>query len=107
AYHGAAKDLVTAWKQRGLRGLATAAADVIANTVERPDIELLAFVPPDGDRSVKRGHPPAERLAYELDRRWDLPVANALGRARTVRPQPGLHLAERRRDVAGGVVAPR
>jgi predicted amidophosphoribosyltransferase len=107
AYHGAAKDLVTAWKQRGLRGLATAAADVIANTVERPDVELLAFVPPDGDRSVKRGHHPAERLAYELGRRWDLPVANALGRARTVRPQRGLKLAERRRNVAGAFVALR
>ena len=105
AYHGAGKDLVTAWKQRGLRGLAVVAADVIANTVEQPDVDVLAFVPPDGDRSVKRGHHPAERLALELGRRWDLPVAGMLGRARTVRPQRGLKLAERRRNVAGAFVA--
>jgi predicted amidophosphoribosyltransferase len=107
AYQGTARDLVTAWKQRGLRGLAFVAADVIANTLERPDVALLAFVPPDGDRSVKRGHHPAERLAYELGRRWDLPVAAALGRARTVRAQRGLKLAERRRNVAGAFVAVR
>jgi predicted amidophosphoribosyltransferase len=107
AYRGAAKDLVTAWKQRGLRGLALVAAEVITNTVEQPDVALLAFVPPDGDRSVKRGHHPAERLARELGLRWDLPVDGVLGRARTVRPQRGLELAERRRNVAGAFVAPR
>ncbi len=107
AYHGAAKDLVSAWKQRGLRGLVVVAADVIANTVEQPEVDLLTFVPPDGDRSVKRGHHPAERLASELGRRWDLPVEGVLGRARTVRPQRGLKLAERRRNVAGAFIAPR
>ena len=107
AYYGPARDLVSAWKQRGLRGLAVVAADVIANTVAQPDAELLTFVPPDGDRSVRRGHHPPERLALELGRRWDLPVAGVLGRARTVRPQRGLKLAERRRNVAGAFVAVR
>ena len=107
AYHGPARDFVSAWKQRGLRGLAVVAADVIANTVEQPAAELLTFVPPDGDRSVRRGHHPAERLALELGRRWDLPVAGVLGRVRTVRPQRGLKLAERRRNVAGAFVAVR
>ena len=107
AYYGPARDLVSAWKQRGLRGLAVVAADVIANTVAQPDAELLTFVPPDGDRSVKRGHHPAERLALELGRRWDLPVVGMLGRARTVRPQRGLKLVERRRNVAGAFVAVR
>jgi predicted amidophosphoribosyltransferase len=107
AYHGTARDLVTAWKQRGLRGLAVVAADVIVNTVERPDVALLAFVPPDGDRSVKRGHHPAERLARELGRRWELPVAALLARTRTVQAQRALKLAERRRNVAGAFVAAR
>jgi predicted amidophosphoribosyltransferase len=98
---------VTAWKQRGLRGLADVAADVIVNTVERPDVALLAFVPPDGDRSVKRGHHPAERLARELGRRWELPVTALLARTRIVQAQRGLKLAERRRNVAGAFVAAR
>jgi predicted amidophosphoribosyltransferase len=92
---------VSAWKERGLRVLAEEAAEVIANTIESPGASVLAFIPPDGDRSLKRGHHPAERLARELGLRWRLPVVEALGRARTPRPQRGLGLAARRRNVAG------
>ena len=81
------------------------------NIVERPGVEVLAFIPPDDDRSVKRGHHPAERLARALGRHWDLPVLDALGRTRAPRPQRGLSLAARRRNVAGafaaGVKVPR
>jgi predicted amidophosphoribosyltransferase len=68
-------------------------------------VDALAFAPADGDRSVKRGHHPAERLARELGSRWELPVMGALGRTRAPRPQRGLTLAERRRNVAGSFVA--
>jgi predicted amidophosphoribosyltransferase len=105
AYHGPVRPLVAAWKERGLRALASEAADVIANTLERPGVDALAFVPPDGDRSVKRGHHPAERLAGELGDRWELPVLTLLGRTRAARPQRGLTLAERRKNVAGAFLA--
>jgi predicted amidophosphoribosyltransferase len=105
AYRGPVRPLVAAWKERGLRILAGEAADVIVNTVERPSVVALAFVPPDGDRSVRRGHHPAERLAQELGDRWDFPVVRPLGRTRTARPQRGLSLAARRRNVAGAFVA--
>jgi predicted amidophosphoribosyltransferase len=101
AYHGPVRPLVAAWKERGLRALAAEAANVIANTLERPGVDALAFVPPDGDRSVKRGHHPAERLAGELGNRWELPVLPLLARTRAARPQRGLTLAQRRRNVAG------
>jgi len=93
--------VVAAWKERGLRALARDAADVIANTVERPSAEVLVFVPPDGDRSIKRGHHPPERLARELGPWWELPVTAVLERVHAARPQRGLKLAERRRNVAG------
>jgi predicted amidophosphoribosyltransferase len=96
---------VSAWKERGLRILAEEAADVIAKTVEPPTVAALAFIPADGDRSLKRGHHPAERLARELGRRWELPVVDALGRTRAPRPQRGLSLAARRRNVAGAFLA--
>jgi predicted amidophosphoribosyltransferase len=105
AYLGPVRPLVAAWKEHGLRNLAEEAADVIAKEVERPPVHALAFVPPDGDRSVKRGHHPAERLARELGSCWGLPTVRALGRARAPRPQRGLSLAERRRNVAGAFVA--
>jgi predicted amidophosphoribosyltransferase len=101
AYHGPVRPLVAAWKERGLRVIAEEAADVIASAVKRPRVAALAFVPPDGDRSVKRGHHPAERLARELGTRWELPVVPALGRTRAPRPQRGLNLAARRHNVAG------
>jgi predicted amidophosphoribosyltransferase len=105
AYVGPVRPLIAAWKERGLRHLAEDAADVIADTVERPSVDALAFAPPDGDRSVKRGHHPAERLALELASRWQLPVLRALGRTRAPRPQRGLTLAARRQNVAGSFVA--
>ena len=58
-------------------------------------------MPPDGDRSRSRGHHPAERLARELGRRWELPVAPVLARTRRLPRQRGLTLAERRRNVRG------
>jgi predicted amidophosphoribosyltransferase len=99
------RPLVAAWKDRGLRLLADAAADVIFETVEKPDVAALTCVPADGDRSVKRGHHPAERLAHALAERWELPVVRALARTRMPRPQRGLPLAERRRNVAGAFAA--
>lgn len=88
-----------------MRILAEEAADVIANTLGTPSTAALAFVPPDGDRSIRRGHHPAERLARELGRRWELPVVDALGRTRAPRPQRGLSMAARRRNVAGAFLA--
>lgn len=105
AYRGPVRPLVVAWKERGLRLLAEEAATIIVRTVERPGVDALVFVPPDGDRSVKRGHHPAESLARELAGRWDVPIVNALGRTRTPRPQRGLSLSARRRNVAGAFVA--
>jgi predicted amidophosphoribosyltransferase len=88
-----------------LRTLAEEAADVIANTLERPAVDAIGFVPPDGNRSLKRGHHPAERLARELAGRWDLPVFTVLGRTRAPRPQRGLSPPARRRNVAGAFLA--
>jgi len=105
AYRGPVRPFVSAWKERGVRVLAAEAADAIANIVERPRVEVLAFIPPDSDRSVKRGHHPAERLARALAERWELPVGDALRRTRTPRPQRGLSLAARRRNVAGAFAA--
>jgi predicted amidophosphoribosyltransferase len=95
------RKLVTGWKERGLRGVATLAADLVAEIVPVPAAELLTFVPPDRERSLKRGHHPAERLARALGARWQLPVAGLLVRARSGPRQRGLALSERRRNVAG------
>jgi predicted amidophosphoribosyltransferase len=105
AYHGPVRPLLAAWKERGLRTVAREAADLIVKTLESPDVEALCFVPADGDRSVKRGHHPAGRLARELGERWDLPVLRALGRTRSARPQRGLSLPARRKNVAGAFAA--
>src|SRR5438067_7604618 len=55
AYEGAVRTLVAAWKERGLRRLAAVAAELVVEAVPRPDVATLCFVPPDGDRSLKRG----------------------------------------------------
>ncbi len=106
-YDAAVKAIVSSWKERGLRRLVVVAADLVVAVVPRPRVEALAFVPPDGDRSRKRGHHPAERLARELGERWSLPVERLLARTRSVAPQRGLTLVERRRNVRGAFRATR
>ena len=100
-YDEAVRSLVAAWKERGLRRLAAVAAELVAETVPRPDVTALAFVPPDRDRNLRRGHHPAERLARELADQWDVPLAPILTRRGTAKRQRGLSLRERRRNVSG------
>jgi ComF family protein len=107
AYSPAVKAFVSSWKEKGLRRLASVAASLVAEVVERPDAALLVFVPPDGDRRGKRGHHPAERLARELAATWQLPVEASLARTRRVERQRGLSLQERRRNVRGAFRATR
>jgi predicted amidophosphoribosyltransferase len=106
-YDDAVRALVSAWKDRGLRRLAGEAAELVAETLQCPDVDALTFVPPDGDRSVKRGHHPAESLARGLAQKWQLPDVPLLARTREVRPQRGLPLVERRRNVRGAFRARR
>ena len=101
AYDEDVRRLVAAWKERGLRRLAVQAADLVAEMLPPPSTKTLAFVPADDDRTLRRGHHPAERLALELGRQWDLPVLPLVARVRSVRHQRGLKLSERRRNVAG------
>jgi predicted amidophosphoribosyltransferase len=100
-YDQAARALVSAWKELGIRKLAATAADLVVEVLPPPPVDALAFVPPDGDRLLTRGHHPARRLALELGLRWDLPVEDALARTKDSKPQRGLSRAARRRNVAG------
>src|SRR3954471_9781021 len=65
-YDAAARRLVHAWKERGLRRLAAEAAQLVAERVPAPGVDALTFVPADHGRRLARGHNPAERLALAL-----------------------------------------
>ncbi len=106
-YDAAVRALVSAWKGRGLRGLASLAAAVVDEVVPPVHVDVITFVPPDGDRSLRRGHHPPDRLARELGERWGLPVTPLLGRTRPLPPQRGLSRVERRRNVRGAFSAER
>jgi ComF family protein len=106
-YDASVRRLVAAWKERGLRRLAVAAADIVAEVVERPGAAAVAFVPSDRDRALKRGHHAAEALARELARRWDLPLISALARSGAAPRQRDLTREERRRNLRGAFVAAR
>jgi predicted amidophosphoribosyltransferase len=100
-YDETVRRLVAGWKERGLRRLADLAAELVQESIERPAGVVMTFVPPDRDRTLKRGHHPAERLARGLAELWDLSVEPLLVRPHSGPPQRGLPLAERRRNVAG------
>ena len=100
-YDDRARRLVGAWKERGRRGLAGLAADLVAEVVPRPAADAIAFVPPDPERRRQRGDAPPASLALELSERWSLPLRLLLRRTRAGDRQTGRALAERRRNVRG------
>jgi ComF family protein len=106
-YAGPARPLVHAWKERGLRHLAFVAAELVAEVVACPAADVITYIPPDGDRSLRRGHQPAAELARALAARWDLEVVALLERTRPAKRQAGLTRIERRRNVRGAFVASR
>lgn len=94
-YDAAARRIVHAWKERGLRRLSAEAAQLVAERVAPPEVDALTFVPADRGRRLERGHNPAERLALELAALWELPCLPLLERTRGGR-QRGSSAAERR-----------
>ena len=100
-YTAPVREAVRAWKERGLRRFAPVAAELVVQRVPRPAADVITYIPPDGDRSVKRGHQPARDLAEGLGERWSLPVSGLLERMRPVAQQTTLSRADRRRNVRG------
>ena len=104
-YDEPVRRIVAPWKERGLRRLADWAAGVIVETIARPDIGSLSYVPADPERRLWRGHHAAERLALALADRWELVAEPLLVRVRGSPRQRGLTRAERRRNVAAAFEA--
>ena len=100
-YDDAARALVRSWKERGLRELASVAAELVARAVAVPEAVALCPVPPDPDRALTRGEHPATALARELGRRWRLPVVAPIARTAPRPRQAGLARADRRGNVRG------
>lgn len=100
AYDADVRRVVRGWKERGLRGLGTEAARIVAERLPPPDVDVVTFVPPDGERRLQRGYHPAEQLARSLAEAWQLPCEPLLSRAGRTSRQRGLSLLERRRNVA-------
>jgi competence protein ComFC len=98
-YRGPVRPLVRAWKEGGLRPLSSLAAELVAERVPKPMAEVITYIPADGDRSLRRGHHPAEGLARELGRRWELELRPLLSRRRSIGRQTGLGREERRANV--------
>ncbi|HWE80772.1 MAG TPA: phosphoribosyltransferase family protein [Gaiellaceae bacterium] len=83
------------------------AAGLVVEFVPMPAADVITYIPPDGDRSLRRGHETAKALARVLGRHWGLEVEPLLERRRRVARQTGLALAERRRNMRGAFVAVR
>jgi predicted amidophosphoribosyltransferase len=106
-YDTRAKAFVRSWKERGRRRLAREAAQLVAETVPRPQGDVLVPVPGDPERAWRRGDVPSRALARELGSLWELPAPDALERVRPLPRQRGLSLDERRRNVRDSVRAVR
>jgi predicted amidophosphoribosyltransferase len=104
AYAGPVRPFVAAWKEHGLRHLATLAAELVVAHVEPPVADAIAYIPPDPVRQLERSRHPAESLAGQLARQWGIPAAPLLGRARARPRQVALTLAARRTNARDAFV---
>src|SRR5688572_16422462 len=102
-YDDRVRALVSAWKERGLRRLVPAVAEIVVESLPAPLLPLT-FVPADPDRALQRGHHPAAALAGELSVLWGTERLDLLARS-VGRRQRGLPLAERRANVRGAFKA--
>jgi predicted amidophosphoribosyltransferase len=105
AYSGPARPFVRAWKEHGLRRASQFAAELVAAHIERPAADAITPIPPDAVRQLRRGQHPAEGLAGELARRWELAPTGLLVRPGRTARQTGLRLAERQRNIRGAFAA--
>jgi predicted amidophosphoribosyltransferase len=86
---------VRAWKERGLRHLASLAAELVTAQVAPPAADVITYIPPDPIRQLERTRHPAEALAHELGTRWGLEGMRLLARTRATERQASLRLAGR------------
>ena len=99
--------LVRGWKERGLRRLVTVAVELVADLVERPAADVIAYIPSDPLRQLTRATHPAEALARGLGDRWQLPVEPLLARRGSASArQAGLRRAARLTNVRQAFAAP-
>ena len=105
-YDARTRPIVSAWKERGRRDLASVLGEIVADVVARPGVDALVPVPGDRERGRERGHVPAARLAEALGGLWRLPVVPLLARTERVsRRQAGLPRAERTSNVRDAFAA--
>ena len=65
-YDGGAKSFVRSWKEHGQRRLAAVAAEIVAEAISVPDVDVLAHVPGDPERAWERGMVAPKGLALAL-----------------------------------------
>ena len=106
AYASPLDHLVHVLKYRGqlatARVLGTLLAGWLAGRGLQREVDVIVPVPLHPDRHAERGFNQSAELAHQLGRSLHLPVAESLAiRRRATPPQVGLHLEERRRNLAG------
>jgi ComF family protein len=106
AYAWPLDHLVHALKYRGqlatARVLGTLLAGRLAGLGLQHEVDVIVPVPLHPDRHAARGFNQSAELAHQLGRRLRLSVAESLAvRRRATPPQVGLHVDERRSNLAG------
>jgi predicted amidophosphoribosyltransferase len=107
AYTGAARAVMAAWKEHGLRRAGQMAAGLVTAQVARPAADVITYIPADQDRLLRRGHHPAELLGGLLAQAWHLDAAELLRRTDGTSGgrQTGLSRPDRLRNARGAFVA--
>lgn len=104
-YVGPAQHVVRGWKERGLRRLGPIAAGLVAERISRPAADVITYIAPDSTRQLTRARHPAQALAAELARLWEIPDRALLARTRAGARQASLPRDRRSANARGSFVS--
>jgi len=110
AYAAPLDHLVHSLKYRGQLAAGRVLGTLLANRITalglHRDVDVIVPVPLHPARHAERGFNQSAEIARHLGRRLQLPIDERLaGRRRATPPQVGLHLDERRRNLADAFLA--
>ena len=107
SYEGPLRKLIHLFKFEKVHTLAGPLAKFMARALPREErFDVIVPMPLHWTRRWQRGFNQSELLGREIGRRWNVPVKNAVRRAKATHPQAGLTNAKRRANVRGAF-APR
>ena len=105
-YDEMSADLLNAFKERGQLQIARKLVLEVIKRVDKPSVDFLVPAPSSKFNFAVRGFAPAENIASQLSKHWQIPLLN-IKLTKQLRDQADLSREARLRNISGAMVSPQ